>query len=138
MAGVHFKYSDFRQLIKLNIGIADRLDENRAESLTILYCDFSDFSKDEIKTSLSSVLRNSDSIVNNKKDYFFLFPYTDKYGAKIVKTMFDEFFGKKITSYLVSYPADGEDDEELINYLQNKVNNICKKDLSYLYELPSK
>ncbi|QFR50355.1 hypothetical protein FJR48_11710 [Sulfurimonas lithotrophica] len=138
MAGVHFKYGDFRQLIKLNIGISSRLDENRAESLTILYCDFSDFSKDEIKTSLSSILRNSDSIVNYKKDYFFVLPYTDKYGADTVKNMFDEFFAKKITNYLVSYPADGEDDEELIGYLQSKVKKVCKKDLSYLFELESK
>ena len=43
MAGVHFSFDNFEQLIDLNIGIADRLDENRAESFTILYCDFSDF-----------------------------------------------------------------------------------------------
>jgi len=138
MAGVHFKYSDFRQLIKLNIGIAGRLDENRAESLTLLYCDFSKFDKEEIKNSLESILRNSDSIVNHKKDYYFVLPYTDKYGADIVKTMFEEHFNKKISNFLVSYPVDGEDSSELIEFLQSSVKKFCKNDISYLDELSEK
>lgn len=135
MAGVHFSYESFKQLICLNIGISQRLDENRAESLTLLYCDFSAFTKEEIDTSLRDILRNSDSIVNSKGDYFFVFPYTDKYGANIVKTQFDEFFGSKLTSYLVSYPIDGESTEEIIETLQNNVSRFCKKDLIYLDEL---
>ncbi len=135
MAGVQFSYENFKQLIDLNIGIANRLDENRAESLTLLYCDFSSFTQEEIDTSLSDVLRNSDSIVNHYGDYFFVLPYTDKYGADIVKTQFDDFFGTQLTNFLVSYPVDGETSEEIIEFLQNSVSRFCKKDLIYLDEL---
>ena len=34
MAGIHFSFEDFKQLLALNIGISDRLDENRAERPT--------------------------------------------------------------------------------------------------------
>jgi len=135
MAGVHFSYDNFKQLLRLSIGIAQRLDENRAESLTILYCDFNTFSQEEIDTSLRDVLRNSDSIVNHDGDHFFVLPYTDKYGAGIVKTQFDDFFGQSLTSFLVSYPVDGEKAEDLLEFLQNSVNRFCKKDLVYLDEL---
>ena len=135
MAGVHFSYENFKQLLRLNIGIAERLDENRAESLTLLYCDFSVFTQEEIDTSLSDVLRNSDSIISHDGDYFFVLPYTDKYGGDIVKTQFDDFFGTKLTNFLVSYPVDGETAEELLEFLQNSVSRFCKKDLIYLDEL---
>ncbi len=135
MAGVHFLYKNFKQLIRLNIGISERLDENRAESFTLLYCDFSSFTQEEIDTSLRDVLRNSDSIINHNDDYFFVLPYTDKYGADIVKSQFDDFYGRKLTSFLVSYPVDGETAEEIIEFLQNSVSRFCKKDLIYLDEL---
>lgn len=132
MAGVHFHFKDFEQLIRLNMGIACRLDENRAESLTILYCDFKGIKSEVIKSSLEEVLRNSDSIINQKKDYFFVLPYTDKYGANVVRKMFDDFFGREIPSMMVSYPRDGENVEEIIEVLQNKVASELSKDLSYL------
>jgi len=135
MAGIHFEFNNFKELIELNIGISNRLDENRAESFTLLYCDFSDIEEDIIKDSLEEVLRTSDSIVNYKKDYFFVLPYTDKYGANIVKKMFDEFFAKFLSSFLISYPADGEDADELIEVMQNSVSTFCKKDLVYLDDL---
>jgi hypothetical protein len=139
MAGVHFKYSDLKQLIELNIGITSRLDENRSESLTILYCDFTGHKEKEIKSSIEeSILRHSDSVVNSQKDYFFMLPYTDKYGAGIVKTMFEQFFKQEITSYMVSFPIDGEDSEELIQSLQIGLKREHDKDISYLYELTSK
>lgn len=132
MAGIHFKYDDFLRLIELNIGISDRLDQNRAESFTLLYCDFSEIDDEIIENSLQEILRSSDSIVNYEKDYYFVLPYTDKYGANIVKKMFDEFFAKFLNTFLISYPADGEDAEELVEVLQNSVSLFCKKDLSYL------
>ncbi len=132
MAGIHFQLHDFKQLIRLNIGIADRLDENRAESFTILYCDFSSIKMDIIRESLKKVLRTSDTIANHKKDYFFVLPYTDKYGANIVKQLLDTEFEKFLSSFLISYPADGEAADEIVDVLQNSVKIFCKKDLSYL------
>lgn len=132
MAGVHFQFDDFKQLLSLNIGIADRLDENRAESFTILYCDFSEISQEVIKSSLENILRTSDSIVNHEGDYFFVLPYTDKYGAEIVKKMFDEFFGRFLSSFLLSYPVDGEKPEELLGEMQDSVSTFWKKDLHCL------
>jgi hypothetical protein len=102
MAGVHFQFDDFKQLLRLNIGISQRLDENRAESFTLLYCDFSQISKEVITNSLENILRNSDSIANHESDYFFVLPYTDKYGAEIVKKMFDQFFADFVNSFLLS------------------------------------
>ncbi|WP_321779524.1 hypothetical protein [Sulfurimonas sp.] len=135
MAGIHFEFEDFKQLLRLNIGIADRLDENRAESFTILYCDFSSQKDDRVAKALEKILRTSDTIANNSADYFFVLPYTDKYGAEIVKKLFDDFFGNFINSFLISYPSDGENADELIGVLQTSVKHFCKKDLDYLDSL---
>ena len=132
MAGVHFGFDNFKQLLDLNIGIADRLDENRAESFTILYCDFSTVKENIITSSLQQVLRTSDSIVNSGGDYFFVLPYTDKYGADIVKNMFVEFFAKDLDSYMVSYPRDGEKTEILVEELADIVSATYKNDLNCL------
>ena len=132
MAGIHFSFDNFKQLLNLNMGISDRLDENRAESFTLLYCDFSDINKDVVRSSLEDVLRTSDSTVNHGTDYFFVLPYTDKYGADIVKKMFDEFFAKYLNSFMLSYPADGETTEEILGMLQDSVSLFYKDDLHCL------
>jgi hypothetical protein len=132
MAGIHFSFIDLKQLLALNIGISDRLDENRAESFTILYCNFKGVDQEVIDNSLQSILRNSDSIVNNGSDYFFVLPYTDKYGAEIVKKMFDEAYDTFLDSYLLSYPADGESPEELLGFMQDSVSTFFKYDLPCL------
>ena len=132
MAGIHFSFDNFKQLMKLNIGISDRLDENRAESFTLLYCNFDGISGELVENSLLDILRTSDSIVNYEGDYFFVLPYTDKYGAEIVKKMFDEFFEKYLDFFMLSYPADGETAEELFGTMQDSVSTFYKKDLHCL------
>ncbi|WP_297440330.1 hypothetical protein [Sulfurimonas sp.] len=132
MAGIHFSFDNFKELMALNIGISDRLDENRAESFTLLYCDFSGIDQELVDTSLLDILRTSDSIVNHESDYFFVLPYTDKYGAEIVKKMFDEFFEKYLDAFLLSYPADGESAEELFSTMQDSVSTFFKNDLHCL------
>jgi len=132
MAGVHFSFDNFKQLITLSIGLAERLDENRAESFTVLYCNFEDFSNELINSSLEQVLRSSDAILCFGKEYFFVLPHTDKYGAGIVSGMFSEFFGKYIEASVVSYPIDGETSSALIEELQNTVSFSHKHDLNYL------
>jgi hypothetical protein len=132
MAGVHFSFDNFKQLLQLNMGISDRLDENRAESFTLLYCDFSGIDEDVIKTSLEGTLRTSDSIVNDGSDYFFVLPYTDKYGAEVVKTMFDDFFAKYLNAFILSYPVDGETPKAILENLQDSVSTFYKKDLHCL------
>ncbi len=132
MAGIHFSFTDFKQLLALNMGIADRLDENRAESFTVLYCNLEGISQEIIDSSLGEILRTSDSIVNHEKDYFFVMPYTDKYGADIVKKMFDEFYAKYLNSFMLSYPADGESPEEILGGLQDSVSTFYKDDLHCL------
>jgi len=138
MAGIHFTFENFKQLMKLNIGIADRLDENRAESFTLLYCDFAGVSPEIITASLQEILRTSDSIINSGTDYFFVLPYTDKYGADIVKKMFDEFFARYLNSFLLSYPADGESPEEILGNMQDSVSTFLKKDLHCLDQFAKK
>ena len=132
MAGIHFSFDNFKQLLDLSIGIAERLDENRSESFTLLYCDLSVVKEDVIKTSIETVLRNSDTFVNSGGDYFFVLPYTDKYGADIVKSHFVEFFAKNIDSYMVSYPKDGEKSEHLVEELADIVSATYKNDLKCL------
>jgi len=132
MAGIHFTFDNFKQLLRLNIGISDRLDENRAESFTLLYCSFEDISPNIIDASLEEILRTSDSIVNSGTDYFFVLPYTDKYGADIVKKMFDEFFAKYLDIFMLSYPADGETPEELLGNMQDSTSTFLKRDLHCL------
>lgn len=132
MAGVHFGFDNFRQLLDLSIGLAQRLDESRAESFTLLYCDFSAVEQSVIDSSLEQILRNSDAIVNSDSDYFFLLPYTDKYGAKIVKNMFEEFFARDLNSCMISYPVDGESSRALVEELANNISATYKKDLKCL------
>jgi len=132
MAGVHFSFYDFHSLLLLNMGIAERLDENRKESFTLLYCDFSGLSKEVITQSLEQVLRNSDSIVHYDEHYFFVLPYTDKYGSMIVKEMFEEFFDTQIPSSEVSYPVDGESPGELFETLHAQVYSLHGTDLDFL------
>lgn len=132
MAGIHFTFDNFKQLLNLNMGISDRLDENRAESFTILYCSLADIDKEAIDTCLREILRTSDAIVNHESDYFFVLPYTDKYGADIVKKMLDEFFGRFLNSFMLSYPADGETSEEILGNMQDSVSVFFKDDLRCL------
>ena len=132
MAGVHFSFDNFKQLMQLNIGISNRLDENRAESFTLLYCSFDGISSELVESSLLGSLRTSDSIVNDGSDYFFVLPYTDKYGTEMVKKMFDEFFEKYLDSFMLSYPADGETAEEIFATMQDSVGTFYKKDLHCL------
>ncbi|MEN4045668.1 MULTISPECIES: hypothetical protein [Sulfurimonas] len=132
MAGVHFSFDNFKNLLDLNIGISDRLDENRAESFTLLYCDFSGIEQSVVDASLTEILRSSDSIANDGADYFFVLPYTDKYGAEIVKKMFDEFFAKYLDSFLLSYPVDGETTKDILENMQNSVSRFFKKELHCL------
>ncbi len=132
MAGVHFSFDNFKNLVDLNIGISDRLDENRAESFTLLYCDFSGIEQSVVDASLLEILRSSDSIANSEGDYFFVLPYTDKYGAEIVKKMFDEFFAKYLDAFLLSYPVDGETSKALLENMEDSVSTFFKKELHCL------
>ncbi|MDD5157768.1 hypothetical protein [Sulfurimonas sp.] len=135
MAGVHFTFDNFKQLLDLTVGLAQRLDENRSESFTLLYCDFSTISKEVIDGSLDSVLRNSDSVVNCESNYFFILPYTDKYGAEVVKKMFEEFSAREVNGFSMSYPADGEDSRAVVEKLRQSVKSNYKIDLKCL-EIP--
>jgi len=132
MAGVRFTFNNFKSLLQLNIGIAQRLDENRAESFTLLYCDFDEVATENITESLATTLRSSDSIANYDTDYFFVLPYTDKYGAEVVKQIFEDLFERDIPNFMVSYPVDGENATELIRMMQDSVSTFLKKDLDYL------
>ena len=132
MAGVQFTFNDFKSLLQLNIGISQRLDENRAESFTLLYCDLEGITTQNITQSLATALRNSDSIVNYDTDYFFVLPYTDKYGAEVVKQIFEDIFEQHIPHFMISYPVDGESAAELLELLQDSVATFLKKDLDYL------
>ncbi len=132
MAGVHFSFDNFKKLVDLNIGISDRLDENRAESFTLLYCDFSGIEQSVVDASLIEILRSSDSIANNEADYFFILPYTDKYGAEVVKKMFDDFFAKHLDSFLLSYPVDGETSKHILENMQDSVSTFFKRELHCL------
>ena len=135
MAGVHFTFENFEQILNLNIGISNRLDENRAESFTLLYCDFSGIKPSIVKESLQEILRTSDSIVNSGTDYFFILPYTDKYGTDIVKKMFDEFFAKYLNAFMLSYPADGETPPAILGAMQDSVSTFLKRDLNCLDDI---
>ncbi len=138
MAGVQFSFFNFSSLIALNIGISDRLDENRSESFTILYCDFSKISQELIDANLPSLLRTSDSIVHYEHYYFFVMPYTDRYGCGIVKRMIEDLFAKAIPSAAVCYPSNGENAAELLESLHVEVKKLHKVDLDCLYSAMNK
>lgn len=120
MAGVHFSFDNLKELIELNIGIADRLDENSAERFTVLYCGFSGLDRKVVDSTLDSVLRMSDAFVNQDDEYYFILPYTDQYGAVTVREMCEEFFDKTVPSCMVSYPASGENVQELLEVLEDE------------------
>jgi len=133
MAGVSFSFNNFKPLVDLNIGIAKRLDENRAESFTLLFCDFSTISKELIASSLSALLRTSDSILHYENYYFFVMPYTDRYGCRIVKQMIDDLFMTSIPSTEVCYPVNGENTIELFDSLYVETKKIKNIHLECLY-----
>jgi hypothetical protein len=138
MAGVTFSFDNFTALIDLNIGIASRLDENRSESFTILFCDFTGMTKNVIDDNLTTLLRTSDSIVHYEQYYFFVMPYTDRYGTGIVKRMFDEVFATTIRSSAVCYPVNGENSSELFESLHAEVKKMHRIDLDCLYGVLNK
>lgn len=137
MAGVTFSFANFMALIDLNIGIASRLDENRSESFTILFCDFSGIAQKVIDDNLLSLLRTSDSIVHYEQFYFFVMPYTDRFGTGIVKRMFDEVFGYSIPSAAVCYPINGENPTELLESLHLENKKMHKMNLDCIYDMLS-
>jgi len=138
MAGVTFSFDNFAALINLNIGIASRLDENRSESFTILFCDFSGVEQGVIEDNLLSLLRTSDSIVYYGHYYFFVMPYTDRYGTGIVKGMFNEVFAYDVPSAAVCYPVNGENPSELLESLHAEAKKLYRLDLDCLYDLLNK
>jgi hypothetical protein len=133
MAGVAFSFDNFKPLVDLNIGIAKRLDENRAESFTLLFCQFSGIEEELINTNLSSLLRTSDSILHYENNYFFVMPYTDRYGCRIVKKMIDDLFVASIPSAMVCYPVNGESTLELFDSLYVETKKIQNINLECLY-----
>jgi hypothetical protein len=132
MAGVKFPFNSFENLIDLNIGISNRLDENRAESFTILYCNLTGLSEAVIDSSIKQTLRDSDSYTHHEGHFFFIFPFTDKYGAITVRGMLEEFFDSDIEASEVSFPADGENARELIEEVQMQVSSRHASDLHFL------
>ncbi|MFA6188720.1 MAG: hypothetical protein WC680_05525 [Sulfuricurvum sp.] len=138
MAGVAFSFYNFAALIDLNIGMAYRLDENRSESFTILFCDFTGLSHETIAVNLPSLLRTSDSIVHYENYYFFIMPYTDRYGTGIVKRMIEESFATAIPSCAVCYPSNGENSQELFESLHAEAKKMHRIDLDCLYSALNK
>lgn len=132
MAGINFSFNNFAALIDLNIGMAYRLDENRSESFTILFCDFGGIPQEKINMKLPTFFRTSDSIVRYQDYYFFVMPYTDRYGAGIVKRMIEEGLGP-IASSAVCYPSNGENSEELFESLHAEAKKMHRIDLDCLY-----
>jgi len=138
MAGVTFSFYNFAALIDLNIGMAYRLDENRSESFTILFCDLSKFSQELIDALLPNLLRTSDSIVHYENYYFFVMPYTDRYGTGIVKRMIEESFASPVPSCAVCYPSNGENAQELFEALHVEAKKMHRIDLDCLYSALNK
>jgi len=133
MSGVMFSFYNFASLIDLNIGISDRLDENRSESFSIMFCDFSGISQSLVEANLKTLLRTSDSIVHYEHYYFFVMPYTDKYGCGMVEKMMEELFAKPISSAAVCYPSNGENPSELFESLHAEAKKATGIDLDCLY-----
>lgn len=134
MAGIKFPFKEIVPLLTLSIGLARRIDENRAESLAVLYCNFGNFKQELITASLEQILRSCDAMVNYENHYFFILQYTDRYGATIVKDMFEEFFASTIQSYTTCYPIDGEDALTLLEDIQATVSKDLSLDLLFLDE----
>ncbi len=133
MAGVKFSFYNFSALIELNIGISNRLDENRSESFSVMFCDFSGSASECSEETLSGLFRTSDAIVHFDRYYFFVLPYTDRYGAGMVKRLMEERCGSPIPSAVVCYPANGENPLELFEALHAEAKKIHRIDLDCLY-----
>lgn len=138
MAGVAFSFYNFAALIDLNIGMAYRLNENRSESFTILFCDFSGVSKEAVEANLPNLLRTSDSIIHYEQYYFFVMPYTDRFGTGVVKRMIEESFAAPIPSCAVCYPSNGENSLELFESLHSEAKKTHRIDLDCLYSALNK
>ncbi len=138
MAGVMFSFYDFSALVELNIGLADRLNENRSESFAVMFYDFSQVIPETVEPTLSTLLRTSDSLVHFDHSYFVVMPYTDRYGTGVVKNMVDASFGTNVPAVAVCYPADGESALELLEALHAKAKKQFGIDLDCLYSAINK
>lgn len=138
MAGVMFAFYDFTALVELNIGLADRLNENRSESFAVMLFDFSEVIPESVEPTLGTLLRTSDSLVHYDHHYFVVMPYTDRYGTGIVKKMVNERFATAVPSAAVCYPADGETPLELLEKLHEAAKNELGIDLDCLYSALNK
>jgi len=130
--GVAFSFYNFTGLIDLQRGIVDRIGDSHLEAFSILYCDFSNFTKERTQESLSQVLRSSDAYVHNGTDYFFVLYQTDTYGAGVVVNMFKDFFGEEIRHHITTYPKDAESAQELFDSMQAGVKKELGIDLECL------
>ena len=135
MASIRFNFSELVSILKLNIGITNRLDENRAESFTVLFLDLNEMDLEVINQSLEQFLRDCDSIISYENYYFFILPYTDKYGSLVVKNMFEEFFDKPLPALEVAFPVDGESASELLASIQLMAKTTLSLELHFLDNL---
>ncbi len=133
MSAVMFSFYNLSSLIQLNIGLSDRLNENRSESFAIMFFDFSDVAVADAETKLTPLLRSSDSIVHFDHFFFVVMPYTDRYGAGIVKRIVEDAFGAAIRTSTLCYPANGENALELLEALHADVKKTHGLDLDCLY-----
>ena len=139
--GVPFSFYNFSGLVDLQRGIAERQNDSRLEAFSILYCDFSGFDKPKIADSLEQVIRSSDAYVHNDNAYFFVLYQTDKYGASVVATMFEEFFVSSVKQEAVSDPRDGDTAQGLCDASRARAKKNYDIDLECLdhnsHQMPS-
>lgn len=118
MAAVVFSLKNLASLIQLNIGFAERFDERHIESFTLIYMRLIGLKHDIEPLEIASIMRETDAFALHDRHLFMTLPFTDKYGAVVVKNMLEEMINEPIASIEVSFPSDGDTPSEMLQSIQ--------------------
>ena len=122
MAGVYFNYDDLYSLIKHEIALYNRFDNEFGVSFSVAYFKAKAKDSTSIATILQRMLRETDAVFQKDGHYFLLLAKTDYNGGYEVLKGVHEFFGRKeVRECIVSFQEDGSTALELVGKLKASI-----------------
>jgi len=133
MAGVYFNYDDLYSLVKHEIAMYNRFDNEFGATFSIVYFKAKITDSSSIATILQRMLRETDAVFQKDGHYFLLLSKTDYNGGYAVLKGVHEFFGRKeIRECIVSFSDDGKKALELMGTLKASIKKWYDFDVDIL------
>jgi hypothetical protein len=122
MAGIYFNYDDLYSLIKHEIALHDRFDNEFGDAFSIIFFKAKDSDSNSIATIFQRMLRQTDAIFHRDSNYFILLSKTDYNGGYAVLQGIHEFFGREeMRECIVTFSDDGASALELVTKLKQSI-----------------